>query len=43
MEQARDNLERLVAELRKAVISAELRRGRTPPRRPARGGGRRRP
>jgi len=35
MESGQDNLSRLVAQLRRAVIGAELRRGQ-PPRRPAR-------
>jgi len=33
MESGQDNLIRLVAELRRAVIAAELRRGRPPRRR----------
>ena len=38
MESGQDNLNRLVAELRRAVIAAELRRGRPAPRRRAQPG-----
>jgi len=36
MESGQDNLSRLVAELRRAVIAAELRRGQPPRRAPRR-------